>query len=129
MAFSRIVDYEVASVRAAAILTNSYVAGTVLSGLQADNQLILDVQFTLGSLTSGEVRVEFSDDNTTWFQQSSGSVTAGTITISLAEYTFAATGNYRLEIPIKAAFVRVSAKGTGTVTASSMTIDARIGQN
>ena len=115
------------NVRAAAILTNSYVAGTVISDLEGLNQLTLYVAFTIGSLTSLEVKVEFSPDGTTFYQETFEALSAGTATDSLGEHTMAATGNYRIPIPIQCHSVRVSAKGTGTVTASSCTIDATVG--
>lgn len=120
-------DYQRKAVRSALILTNSFVAGTTISEVSDMNQLILDVEFTIGSLTSGEVKVEFSEDNSTFIQQVTLSVSSGTITASLGEFTVTAAGNYRLEIPIMTRFIKVSAKGTGTVTASSMTINALVG--
>ena len=56
-----------------------------------------------------------------------GNLIGGTDTASLGEHSMAATGNYSFAIPIETRFIRISAKGTGTVTASSMTIDAVLG--
>lgn len=119
-------------VRAAAILTGSYVAGTVIDGAGADgvwdhNQLILYITFTIGSLTSLQVKVEFSADNSTYYQETFGSISTGTSTEVVGEHSFAATGNFRLAIPIKDRFIKVSAKGTGTVTSSSVAILAITG--
>ena len=115
-------------------MTTSYVAGTAIGPTDSDgnrphemNQLILYVGFTIGSLTSGEVKVEFSNDGTTYYQQTFTSVSGGTSTASLGNYTWTATGNYRFEIPIKDNYIKISVKGTGTVTSSSMTVDAIIG--
>lgn len=125
-------DYSPQAVRAAAILTNSFVAGTTIDGprgigVHLYNQLILNVQFTIGSLTSAEIKVEFSNDNTTFFQHTNGSILTGTTTLSLNEFTMTASGNYRIPISSKDRFIKVSAQGTGTVTASSMTIDSVMG--
>jgi hypothetical protein len=110
------------------------VAGTVLGPTDTTgefpanmNQLIVLVKFTIGSLTSGQVKVEFSHDGTTYYQQTFTSISTGTSTASLGEYSFTASGNYRFEIPIKDNYIKISGKGTGTVTGSSMTIDAVIG--
>ena len=121
-------DYKIESVRAAAILTGSYVAGTVLEQKQGKNQLVLLVNFTKGSLTTAEIKVEFSPDNSSYYQETFQSVSGGTATETLGEHTISATGLYRIMIPIKDRYVKVSAKGTGTVTSSSMTIDAVIGE-
>lgn len=120
-------DYELIVIRDAAILTNSYVASTVRWSsdnltLTDKNQVVLYVEATLGSLTSIELKAEFSWDNITYYQESSIDVSGGTGTVSLFEYTLTASGNYRLAIPIKDKYMKISAKGTGTVTSSSLKI-------
>ena len=120
-------DYTKKSVRAAAILTGSYVAGTDIDIVNDQNQLVINIDFTVGSLTSAEVKVEFSHDGITWYQETFGSISAGTDTLSLGEHAISATGLYRLPVQIKDNHIRVSVKGTGTVTGSSMTVDAIIG--
>ncbi len=124
-------DYSIQSVRASSVLTTSYVAGTVLNYSNVNpsqrNQLIIYAGFTIGSLTSAELKVEFSHDGTTYYQQTFTSVSGGTSTASLGSYAWTATGNYRLEIPIKDNYIKISVKGTGTVTSSLMVVDAVIG--
>lgn len=124
-------DYVLQSIRTAAILTTSYVAGTVISYDNANpalrNQLNLLVSFTVGSLTSAEIKVEYSHDGTTYFQDTFESISGGTSTLSLGNYTFSSTGNYVISIPIKFSYIKISSKGTGTVTSSSLKIDAVIG--
>lgn len=122
-------DYVKKAVRAAAILTDSYVAGTVLDSTHEYNQLTLLVDFTKGSLTSLEVKVEFSPDNSAYYQETAQSVSSGTATETVLEHTFTATGKYRIPIQINDRYIKVSAKGTGTVTNSSAAIDAILGIN
>jgi len=137
-------DYNFMPVRSAAILTTSYVAGTVIGGKGADpnfqyfvgpaglkNQLILYVDFTLGSLTTAELIVEFSNDNSDWYQETEDDLAASTgiNTERNQVRTFVATGKYRIPITINDNFIRVSVKGTGTTTGSSMKIGAVIGNN
>lgn len=117
--------------RSSTVLTGSYVAATTygptgVTNLDpvSNNQLMLYVSFTIGSLTSAELKVEFSDDGTTYYQETSTSVSSGVSTDSLLNHTFTATGNYRLLIPITDKYIKVSAKGTGTVTNSLLSIDA-----
>lgn len=121
-------DYMFWDVRASTVLTNSYVAGIDLSYLNANpalrNQLNILVNFTKGLLTSAEVKVEYSSDGIKFYQDTFESISAGVSTLSLGEYTFSSTGNYIISIPIKAAYIRISAKGTGTVTSSLLEIDA-----
>lgn len=127
-------DYAPQTIRAAAILTGSHVAGTSISPLAGaglnpanHNQLQLLVDFTIGSLTTGEVKVEFSHDGTNWYQDTFLSIDAATATASAGVYQFASTGKYILNIPIKCAHIRISAKGNGTATGSSMAILAILG--
>ncbi len=116
-------------VRTAGILTTSYVAGTVLEDLQSQDKLVLLVDFTKDSLTTAEVKVEYSTDNTNWFQESAKTNSSGTISEALALHQFSADGKYYVPLDMKARYARVSAKGTGTVTGSSMAITAIIGQD
>jgi hypothetical protein len=124
-------DYILKTVRSAAELTGSYVAGTVLGieevhgGLH--NQVVLYVDLTLTSLTSAEIKVEFSDDNVTYFQETFASISGTTETDSLGEHTFTQAGKFRIPIPIKDNYIKISAKGTGTATGSSMAIYAVVG--
>lgn len=138
------VDYkEPLTIRSAAILTTSYVAGTVI-GAEAKtntttaieitktneyNQLIILVDFTIGSLTSAQIKVEFSPDNSTFYQETAMSISGGIETDTLVEHTISATGKYRLAIPCNDRYIRISAKGTGTTTNSTMTISASLGVN
>lgn len=122
-------NYYKKSVRSAAILTTSYVAGTVLEEVHDQNQMILNVDFTIGSLTSAEIKVEFSSDNTNWYQETFSSVSGGTSTESLGERSMDTTGKRRIAVPLKDRYVRVSVKGTGIVTGSSMAIEAIIGRS
>jgi len=121
-------DFTTKSVRAAAILTGSYVAGTVIDTGGIYNQVLLNVVYTKGSLTSAEIKIEFSSDNLTFYQETNPSVSTGTTTETLAEHQISATGNYRIPVPILDRYIKISAKGTGTATGSSMTIDLSLGR-
>lgn len=126
-------DYKVIPIRPAAILTGSYVVSPVEFSEpdvqpEAENQIVLYVDFTIGSLTSAQLIVEFSADNTDWYQESYEEVpTAGVAVCVPYTRSMAATGKYRFAVPIKDRYIRVSAKGTGTATGSSMTITGIIG--
>lgn len=114
------------AVRTAAILTNGYVAGTAID-VSGKNQLTLFIDFTLGSLTNAILKIEFSPDGTNYFQETFDSISVGVDTESAATHLFGATGTYVLNIPVLAKTVRVSSIGTGTVTSSSLTISALVG--
>lgn len=132
-------DYILRPIRPAAILTNSYVAGailgaetsTTLSQPNEYNQLMLYVSFTKGSLTSAEIKIEFSPDNSTYYQETGEKIdtSTGIATDAVIEHQLTATGNYRFAIPCTDRYIKVSAKGTGNVTSSSMKIEAALGMN
>lgn len=116
------------NIRSAAVLTNSYEAATDF-GMDRQDYLGVLVEITLGSLTSVEVKIETSvDGGVTFGQQSAESTSGGTITVDLAERTFDADGKYWIVVqPLLADVVRVSIKGTGTVTGSSAALTAITG--
>lgn len=119
------------SIRSSAILTGSYIAGTILTPKGAPNgnptlynQLVLLVNFTKGSLTTAEIKVEFSQDGITYYQELSELASGGTVSETLVERALSATGKYRIPIDIADRYIKVSVKGTGTPTGSSMSVDA-----
>lgn len=124
-------DYAVQIVRDAAILTNGYVEGTILSFQNTNpalrNQLNILLAFTIGSLTDAQIKVEYSTDGTTYFQETFLDIATTIATASLGVYKLTGTGNFILSIPIKAAYIKISAIGTGTVTSSSLAITAIVG--
>jgi len=124
-------DYIFQSIRDAAILTAAYVAGTVLGPSNTTpmlrNQLNVLVDLTIGSLTSASVKVEYSNDGTDWYQETFMSVDTGVASGLGGIYTFVGTGKYMISIPIKAAYIRISGIGTGTLTGSSLKLGAIVG--
>lgn len=122
MEFSRTIHKH--AIRSAAILTTSYVAGTIIGIAEEYNTLALELDFTKGSLTSLEFKVEVSDDDDNYYQQVAESTTGGTVTPTLAFRTLTVTGKYAFLItPIRAKYIKVSVKGTGTLTSSSCPIN------
>jgi len=124
-------DYMIHDIRDSAVLTTGYVAGTVLGPTNGSpalkNQLVVLVGFTIGSLTTAEIKVEFSHDGTTYFHQTVSSVGASISTDTPLVHQLGASANLELEIPIKANYIKISVKGTGTVTNSLMSVKAVLG--
>lgn len=123
-------NFKSVSIRSAAILTNAYVAATILGPqhfLCDYNQLNLAVRFTIGSLTNLQIKIEYSDDGVTYDQETATSLAGGVASETSLVHEFVATGNRMLNIPIKNKYIKVSAIGTGTVTASSLSLVATLG--
>ena len=113
-------------VRASAVLTNGYVAGTILDISEA-NQVVLFMNFTIGSLTSASVKVETSYDGTNYTQETFEAISAGVNTLSAGSNLLGATGTFTLPIDVMGKTMKVSAIGTGTVTNSLLSITALVG--
>ena len=112
-------------VRSAAILTTSYVAGTVLTDCQKFNALILNIDFTKGSLTDAQIKIEVSTDGTTYRQLLSDSISAGVNSVAGLVYKLTAnTAGSTTPLTIATKYIKISAIGTGTVTSSSLAIEA-----
>lgn len=132
-------DYHYYSLRPSTVLTNGYVTypislvdanntGMTIQSLLQCNQLILYGFFTLGSLTSLNLKVEFSNDNVNWVQETFDSIdtATGVITELPIVRNVTATGNFRIPIRIRDQYIRVSVEGVGTVTGSLLTLGAII---
>lgn len=119
-------------VRSSAVLTDTYVAGTVvdtrIDAVEQEyaTQMIATFDFTKGSLTTAEYKFEFSHDGVTYGQETTGTVATGVITDVLASHQISATGVYDIPVPIGKRYVKISVKGTGTMTNSLMAVQAHL---
>lgn len=123
-------DFIVKPVRSAAILTNSYVAGDVLEGCEKYNALSLLIDFTKGSLTDAQIKVEVSDNGTNYYTMLADFVSAGVNTVAGLVYklTAATVSGSTTPLAINNKYIKISAIGTGTVTGSSLAIKAVLGK-
>lgn len=118
------------TVRAAAILTSSYVGSSSIE-MPYSNQLLCYVDVTLGSLTTIEVKAQYSYNDSSWFDEAerqSSTVTAATgidqaIGLTYPKiYQLNDTATLVIATPNLGRFMRMAIKGTGTTTSSSATI-------
>ena len=119
---------KLSTVRDSAILTTSYVAGTVIDTEGIRNQLIIYAALTLGSLTDAQLKVEYSRDGSTYYQETFSSTSSTTDTLSLGVHKMSASGNYRIALDVMDRYVKISAIGTGTTTGSLLAITANVGE-
>ncbi len=117
------IDVRSSTIREAAALTTSYVAGSAIQ-IKDRNQLNLLVSFTVGSSTGCKIKVDVRDeDSSTWYQLQAASVSAaGLVTLTDAEYTKTATKDFVIDLPVGYFEVRVSAKALTSGTNTSMSI-------
>ena len=105
-------------IRASAVLTSSYVASSTITDAQSFNELAVYCYYTKGSLTSLEIKIESSLDNSNWVTETNINISGATITMNQGAFTTTEDGNFKITMNMSARFVRVSAKGTGTATSS-----------
>ncbi len=119
-------NIETIIVRAAAALTTSYIASDVLK-IQGANQLQLLVSFTKGSSDGCKLRIEFSEDQLTWYQESVADLLA-TNDVEHAPLTrkINDSANFIISIPISASFLRVSSQAITSGTGTSLSVLATI---
>lgn len=119
------------TLRDAAELTTSYVATDEFPCAQFD-VVVFDLDFTIGLLTSLEVKYQYSTDGgTTWRDiYVLGAATAGVAVASVRvdQFTATAAGAAPPLSTIGYELVRAMVKGTGTVTSSSLTVAAAGGK-
>ena len=120
-------DYEAKVIRESTILTNSYVETLIRwfndnIDLTWKNQVVLLLDFTIWSLTSLNILVDFSNDWIDYYQEISIETIWWIWVVSLFEYTFNETWKYRLSFPIKDKYMRIRVNGTWTVTGSLLKI-------
>jgi len=116
------------TVRANAVLTSAYVAGTVFSA-DRQNYLAVLIKYTKGDETSLNVKIETSvDGGTTYGQQVTETTSGGNVAVALAQYDFTATGNYWIVVsPFLADTVKISVKATGGTPTGQVGVDALTG--
>lgn len=107
--------------RDSAVLTNSF-AATNYTQVSDYNNIGLFLDITQGSLTSFEYIVQWSPDGTNWFYEVTETVVAGVVTDTVLYYTRVLAGDdtdqWSKPLPIRAEYIRLAVKGTGTVTNS-----------
>ena len=113
-------------VRAASVLTTSYIASDVIN-IQGANQLQLLVSFTKGSSDGCELKIEFSEDQSVWYQESVIDILA----TNYAEHEALTrrindSGNLLISVPVSASFLRVSSQAITSGTDTSLSILATI---
>ena len=125
-----LIDTQSYDLREAAILTTSEVfheLSTQRKALQTSNQLTLLIDFTKGSLTNVEIKIYTSNDGEDWYAVPVLGYSSGVGTANDLVLTLTTDMKFSFEVPINTKYLRVGAKGTGTVTGSSLSLIANLG--
>ncbi len=114
-------------IRASAVLTAAYVAAASDLNVAGKKKLVIDFDFTIGSLTSVEIKLQYSPDGgTTWIDvRQTGAYTAGVQepVPDIVTLTATAVGAQVWNVEVFN-LIRVLADGTGTVTSSLLALRA-----
>ena len=123
--------------RAATIPTSSFV-GFTAEKMNRVNQHVFLMDWVAGTATSLTVIIEYSVDNTNWFQETfddelnpAGGVAVTTQSTQgkLRERNYAFTSNTKffILVPALAPYLRMSIKAAGTLTTSTLAITEIVG--
>ena len=115
------------AVREAATLTTSYVASDSYS-VQGANQLQLLVSFTKGDSDGCRLKIEFSEDETNWYQESMMSEFPSLSDVKHTPVTrkIEDSANLVISVPVSSSFFRVSAQGITSGVDTSLSVLATI---
>lgn len=121
-------DYRRELARTSRVPTAAYVVGdsdqvsadSLIISMRGNDELYLYLDITQVTVTKFFVRIEFSDDQTTWYQEAGeepATLAAGVIEVPVGviERSFTTTGKYRLPIDVDDPFVRISVRATGAI--------------
>ena len=112
-------------IRAAAALTTSYVTSDNFN-IQGANQLQLLVSFTKGDSDGCRLKIEFSEDWSTWYQESVVEYLSGDAIHEPLVRKIDNSANLVLSVPISASFFRVSGQAITSGTGTSLSVVATI---
>ena len=114
-------------VRESSTLSTSYVQSEAIN-IQGANQLQLLGSFTKGSSSGCKLKIEFSEDLSTWYQESAYALSDGGSTADhfVVERQIEDSADIVIPIPLSSSFIRVSALANGSGTGTSLSIIATI---
>jgi hypothetical protein len=115
------------TVRESAPLTTSYVSSDSFN-IQGANQLQLLVSFIKGESDGCRLKIEFSEDESTWYQESMVSEFPAVNDVKHTPITRKVenSANLVLSLPISASFFRISVQAITSGTDTSLSIIATI---
>lgn len=106
-------------------LTIPNVASEVMN-IQGANQVQLLIGFTKGNSAGCRLKIEFSEDQTTWYQESMVSAfpVENEVESKLVMRRINETGNYVISIPVSASYLKVSAQAIDSGDGTFLSITA-----
>jgi len=106
-------------------LTNAYVYSTEVD-CSSYGQGLFYVDYNKGDETSMEFKIQFSPDNSTWYDQVFETIAAPVVTTT-KEYSKSASSSERIVVPIADMYIRLGIKATGGTPTGDVTCDLTLG--
>lgn len=96
--------------------------------IQGANQLNLLVAFTIGDSSGVRIKVEFSEDRETWYQESmiSEYPSAADVEHTIINRLLESSGNYVISIPVSASWLRLTCTAITDGTDAEISITATV---
>lgn len=114
------------TIREAAPLTTSYAASNSFN-IQGANQLQLLVSFNKGDSEGCRLKVEFSEDEINWYQESAYTISQDIYAIHKPAYReIQSSSDIIISVPLSATFFRVSAAAITSGNGTSLSVVATI---
>ena len=123
------IDYINKVVREEAVIGAAYDPTYIIDNVRGYNQMVVNVELTIGELDNAQLRIEFSPDRVTWFRETAASVDGLISTDEPIVHRFERTANFAIPVPITTNYVRLAVAGNGDVTDSLMAINVDLGVN
>ena len=102
------------------------VAETEVMNIQGANQVQLLISFIKGDSEGCRLKIEYSEDRVTWYQESMVSEfpSLNSVTHSMITRKIDDTGNYVLSIPVSSSYIKVSAQAISSGDNTLLSIKA-----
>ena len=112
-------------IRQSSALTISF-AETEVMNIQGANQVQLLISFIKGDSEGCRLKIEYSEDRVTWYQESMVSEfpSLNSVTHSMITRKIDDTGNYVLSIPVSSSYIKVSAQAISSGDNTLLSIKA-----
>ena len=112
-------------IRQNSALTTSF-AETEVMNIQGANQVQLLISFIKGNSEGCRLKIEYSEDRVTWYQESMVSEfpSLNSVTHSMITRKIDDTGNYVLSIPVSSSYIKVSAQAISSGDNTLLSIKA-----
>jgi len=107
-------------------LTTGYVASATVLEIDNINQVVLLTDFTIGSSAGCQIKVEFSADESSWYQESITEPSGDNLVHSPLVHIIDQTSTPVISFPVAHPYARISVMAINDASSASLGIDATL---